>query len=184
MNRWVIAGAVVVLFLASLVLRRTHRVDFGFTIEAPYLDVVAAFADIDRYPELTEGRVSAGKIHQFDERTDAAGNRVVEVSYSVWALGTENTGYRIYTYFPDRSHASVDLKFHTVLAFEDTHILWEFEQVGGATRIEGRGTRKAPWLLSLFSRYHSEQALLLFENIERELKARSSVEKVDRGADA
>ncbi|MBW2270594.1 MAG: hypothetical protein JRH16_18665 [Deltaproteobacteria bacterium] len=148
--------------------------DLEYAIEAHYLDVVAAFADIARYPEFTEGRAQRGEIHRSEARTDARGNRVVEVSYSVWAAGSENTGERVYTYFADRPYATIDLEFHTALVREDTHILWAFEEVDGTTRIEGHGTRTAPWLLSLFSFYHSQQALLVFEKIGRELTARET----------
>jgi len=165
----------VLLLGASLVLRRTHSVDLEYEIEANYLDVVAGFADIGRYPELTGGRAQRREIHRSEERTDASGNRIVEVSYSVWAVGSENTGERVYTYFADRPYATIDLEFHTALVREDTHIVWAFEDVGGTTRIEGHGTRTAPWLLSMFSFYHSKQALLVFERIGRELSAHADV---------
>jgi hypothetical protein len=171
-KRWAIAGAIALLLVAGLTLRRTHAVDVAFEIDASYLDVVAGFADIERYPELTGGRAERGVIHSSEERTDASGNRVVEVAYSVWALGNENTGERVYTYFAEQPVATIDLRFHTAWANEDTHIFWTFADADGATRIVGKGSRTAPWLVSLFSAYHTEQALGLFQRIERQLTAR------------
>ena len=147
------------------------RVVFDYEIAAPLDRVVTAFADLERYPEWTGGRADRGVIHEEREHTDGAGNRIIEVEYSVWALGVKSSGTRVYTFAADRPHVAVDLRFFTWVALEDADTRWEFEEVEGRTQVRQRGTRTVPWLLSRYADFHSEQVLGLFQNIEVALAA-------------
>ena len=170
MKAWGIALAVAIAALAlALGVRRTQHVEFDYEIEAPVSDVVGAFAAIERYPEWTGGQADRGVIRDERESTDAAGNRIVEVDYSVWAIGIESSGTRVYTYAADGSKASVELRFFTWLSLEDASTRWEFEEVDGRTYIRQRGTRTTPWLFSAYPEFHSEQVLAMFQRIEHDI---------------
>ena len=165
----------------ALGVRHTQHVKFDYEIEAPVSEVVGAFAAIERYPEWTGGRADRGVIHEERESTVGAGNRVVEVDYSVWALGIESSGTRVYTYTADGSKVSVDLRFFTWVSLEDAKTHWEFKEVDGRTHIRQRGTRETPWLFSAYTDFHSEQVLAMFQRIERDVTAPPGVAAPDPG---
>lgn len=169
MKHWIVLGVVAIALIAAVGVRHTQHVVFDYEIDAPVDRVVAAFANIERYPEWTDGQADRGAVHEERERTDAAGNRVVEADYSVWALGIQSSGTRIYTYAADRPLVTVDLRFFTWVSLEDANTRWEFEEVDGRTQIRQSGTRTVPWILARYTEFHSEQVRKLFEHIERDV---------------